>query len=100
MSEKVHLSNVDEFLATVILGSKERPLKLAIRKEGDQGYISATLLTLEENDSIGRNGVDFELFPCECTDFDSIEISDFIGKPVFTSSAYELFDFVFMFVDQ
>lgn len=98
--KKLHPGDVDEFLANAILESKKRPLKLAIRKEGDQGFISAALLTLEEDACITGDIVDFELSPCECIDLSNTEVSDFLGKPVFTSSAYELFDFIFMFVDR
>jgi hypothetical protein len=94
---KIHLSNLDEFLAATLVESKEKPIKLAIHKEGAEGHISVLLLTAKED--MEEDGIDFELSPCECVDFDSIEISDFLKKPVFTSSAYEFFDFVFMFLD-
>jgi hypothetical protein len=98
--KKLHLSDLDEFLANAILESVDRPLKLAIRKEGNQGYVFARLLTLRESEGMPENGVDFELSPCECMDFSNMEVSDFLGKPVFTSSAYELLDFIFMFIDR
>jgi hypothetical protein len=99
VGEKIHLSNLDEFLATALMESKEKPVKLAIQKEGNEGYVSASILRTTGDENIGGNGVDFELSPCECLDFDSMEVSDFLEKPVLTSSAYELFDFVLMFFD-
>ena len=98
--KKLHLSDLDEFLANAFLESTDRPLKLEIRKEGDQGYVFARLLTLRESEVMPENGVDFELSPCECMDFSNMEVQDFLGKPVFTSSAYELLDFIFMFTDR
>ena len=94
---KIHLINLDEFLASTFVEGKEKPVKLAIHKEGTEGHISVLILTAKED--MEEDGIDFELSPCECIDFDSMEISDFLKKPIFTSSAYELFDFVFMFLD-
>jgi hypothetical protein len=92
--KKIHISNLDEFLAASFVDSKEKPLKIAIRKEGTQGYISVLLLTAGEG--MEEDGIDFELSSCECVDFDNMQISHFLKKPVFTSSAYEFFDFMFM----
>jgi len=93
--EKIHISNLDEFLASALLESREKPIKLSIHKEGVEGNISVNLLKSEED--MEGDGIDFELSPCECIDFDNMEISDFLYKPVFSSSAYEFFDFIFMF---
>src|SRR5574341_1196438 len=93
--KKIHISNLDEFLAETLLQSKEKPIKLSIQKEGVEGYLSVNLLKFDED--MEENGIDFELSPCECIDFDNMEISDFLYKPVFSSSAYEFFDFIFMF---
>ena len=92
--KKIHISNLDEFLASALLECQEKPFKLSIQKEGIEGYVSVNLLKSEEN--MEEDGIDFELSPCECIDFDSMEVSDFLYKPVFTSSAYEFFDFIFM----
>ncbi len=94
--KKIHISNLDEFLAETLHQSKEKPIKLSIQKEGVEGYLSVNLLKSDED--MEEDGVDFELSPCECVDFDSMEISDFLYKPVFSSSAYEFFDFIFMFL--
>ena len=95
IEKKIHISNLDEFLAETLLQSKEKPIKLSIHKEGVEGNISVNLLKSEED--MDEDGIDFELSPCECIDFDSMEISDFLYEPVFSSSAYEFFDFIFMF---
>jgi hypothetical protein len=97
VEKKIHISNLDEFLAEAFLYNKERPIKLLIRKDETQGYLSLSLLRSDEE--IEEDGIDFELSPCECVDYDRIEISDFLHKPVFTSSAYEFFEFIFMFFD-
>ncbi len=95
--KKIHMSEIDEFLATALLEEKEKPIGLAVRKNENQGYISVFVLKAREN--MEEEGIDFELSPCECVDLESMEISDFLRKPVFTSSAYEFFDFVLMFFD-
>jgi len=92
--EKIHISNLDDFLASALLESREKTIKLSIHKEGVDGNISVNLLKSDED--MEEDGIDFELSPCECIDFDGMEISDFLYKPVFTSSAYEFFDFIFM----
>jgi len=93
--KKIHISNLDDFLASALLESQKKPIKLSIKKEGVEGYVSVNLLKSDED--MEEDGIDFELSPCECIDFDSMEISDFLYKPVFSSSAYEFFDFIFMY---
>ena len=94
-SEKVfHISNIDDDIATLLINIKARPLKLSIRRNGDQGYYNA--LVLDTDDVIEGEGIDFELSPLESLDLESIEASYFLGKPVFTSSAYEFFDYMFL----
>jgi len=95
LEKKIHISNLDDFLASALLECQEKPIKLSIHKEGVEGNISVNLLKSEED--MEGDGIDFELSPCECIDFDNMEISDFLYKPVFSSSAYEFFDFIFMF---
>lgn len=92
---KIHIINLDEFLAKSFVESRERPLKIVASKEGNQGYISVLLITADEG--MEEDGIDFELSPCECIDFANIQVSDFLKKPIFTTSAYEFFDFMFMF---
>ena len=93
--KKIHISNLDEFLASALLECQEKPIKLSIHKEGVEGNISVNLL--KSGEDMAEGGIDFELSPCECIDFDSMEISDFLYKSVYTSSAYEFFEFIFMF---
>jgi hypothetical protein len=94
--KKVHITDLDEFLAASYIDGKEKPLKLSIRKEETQGYISLLLLTVGE-DIMEEGGIDFELSTSECLDLDNMPVSDFLKKTVFTSSAYEFFDLMFMF---
>ncbi len=95
--EILHLNDLDEFLAASILDAQETPIKLEVCKKGDQGHFSIAALSSGEN--IGEGGIDYELSSCECGGIESREIVDFLNKPVFTSSAHEFFDFVFMFLE-
>ena len=95
--KKIHLSGLDEFFAESVLRAEEKPLKFLIHKDGDSGFISALLLDTKEG--MEKEGIDFELSSCECAGLEGLEVSDFLMKTVFTSSAYEFFDFVLMFLD-
>jgi hypothetical protein len=94
---KVHLSNLDEFLAASIVEGLYAPIRLAVRRNGEQGYVSAILLSTGEN--MEEGGIDFELSSCECGGLEALGIAYFLRKPVFTSSAYEFFDFICAFLD-
>jgi hypothetical protein len=95
--QRIHISEIDEFLAHGLAVAHMRAFKLALSKEGDQGYLKARI---SGNDGlIEDEGVDFELSPGENKGVDDFEISDFVRKAVYTSSAYELFDFIFAYLN-
>lgn len=98
MRNELHLNSLDEFLASALL-DRGKTIKLAIKREGTQGCVSINLLKPKDAEVIEESGVDFELSPCECSGLDGMDAADFLGSPVFTSSAYEFFDFMFMFFD-
>lgn len=93
--QRIHISEIDEFLARGLAVGHMRPFKLSISKNGDQGYLKAFIA--ESDESFEDEGVDFELSPGENRDLDDLEISDFVMKAVYTSSAYELFDYIFTY---
>ena len=95
--KEIHLSGIDEFLADALLEGKGKPVRLAIRKKGDQGYVSVLLLMFEGD--VEEDGIDFELSSCECGGLEGMEVSDFLRRPVFTSSAYGFFDFLLVYLD-
>jgi hypothetical protein len=91
--QRIHISEIDEFLASSLTAGQMKPFRLALSKNGDQGYLKAFIA---ENDEFSEDdGVDFELSPGENKDLDEFDISDFVMKAVYTSSAYELFDYIF-----
>lgn len=92
---RIHLSEIDEFLASCLAQAQMKPFRLSLSKNGDQGYLMAA--SAENNDFIEDDGVDFELSSGENKDPDEFDIRDFVTKAFFTSSAYELFDYIFTY---
>lgn len=90
----IHLSELDIYLASRLL-ENTAPLKFEMSKYDSQGYI-----TIEQEKSeikIEEGGIDFELSPSEYQSLDSINILDFTNQAIYTSSAYEFFDFMLMY---
>ena len=90
--QRLHISEIDEFLAHRLAAGHRRPFKLALTRNGDQGYLKVCMG--EYHGLIEGDGVDFDLSPGENKDLDDFDASYFIMKPVYTSSAYELFDYI------
>ncbi len=87
----IHLSELDEYLASRLLDN-EAPLRFTVAKEDSQGYI--TIGQEKTEMTIEAGGIDFELSPSEYQSLDSINILDFTNQTIYTSSAYEFFDFM------
>jgi cold shock CspA family protein len=93
--QRIHISEIDEFLARSLAAGQMKPFRLGLSKNGDQGYLKAVIA--ENDELIEDDGVDFELSSGENKDLDDFEISGFVMKTVYTSSAYELFDYIFAY---
>jgi len=93
--ETIHLSELDDFLASRLVNSETTPLMFSVSKYDSQGYI--TIGQGKASGSIREGGIDFELSPSEYLSLDSIEIEDFTKQTIYTSSAYEFFDFILMY---
>lgn len=91
----VHLSELDEFLASRLLEEKTSPLCFSISILDSQGNINICQKT--NGNKIEEGGIDFELSPSEYQSLDSINILDFTKSTVYTSSSYEFFDFILMY---
>ena len=92
--ENIHLSDLDEFLATRLLEGQQL-VCLSIEKIDSQGNVRVEQKDI--NDEIGEGGIDFELSPSEYQSLDSINIIDFTNTTVYTTSSYEFFDFILMY---
>jgi len=91
----IHLSELDEFFASRLLDIESTPLRFSVSKYDSQGNV--TIRQGKTTDRIGEGGIDFELSPSEYMSLDSIEIEDYTKQTVYTSSAYEFFDFILMY---
>ncbi|MEM7008029.1 MAG: hypothetical protein AAF462_02745 [Thermodesulfobacteriota bacterium] len=93
--KELHLSELDEFLASQIVDGSMSSLGYLIIRLDYQGNIRISEIanTLE----IEKGGIDFELSPSEYQALNSIDVLDFTKSPVYTSSAYEFFDFMMMY---
>ena len=89
----IHVSIIDEFLAARFLEGGGGPISFSVRREGRDGGISFSR-TVTAPEPGGGEGVDFELSTCECRGLDPDDAGVYIGRPVYTSSAYEFFDFM------
>jgi hypothetical protein len=89
----IHVSRIDEFLASRFLDAGGVPLAFSVRDEGGNGNIMLTPIEAPSGQSDGE-GVDFELSACECGELGADDAGVYLGRPVYTSSAYELFDFI------
>ena len=89
----IHVSIIDEFLAARFLDGGGSPLSFSVRREGRDGRISLAAAETAPGPG-GGEGVDFELSTCECRGLDPDDAGVYIGRPVYTSSAYEFFDFI------
>jgi hypothetical protein len=89
----IHVSDIDEFLAARFLEGGGGPLSFSVRREGRDGGIFVSGTDTAPGTG-GGEGVDFELSTCECRGLDPDDVGVYIGRPVYTSSAYEFFDFI------
>ncbi|MEW6143922.1 MAG: hypothetical protein AB1598_02780 [Thermodesulfobacteriota bacterium] len=90
---RIHVSQIDEFLASRYIEAGGGPLAFSVSGEGGEGNISLTPVAADTVPE-GGEGVDFELSACECGGLGADEAAVYVGRPVYTSSAYVLFDFL------
>ena len=95
---RIHISELDEFLAGKVIENEDGAMKFEIEKYGNQGYLN--LIEIQTNQQMDDEGMDFDLSASEYVGLTELEISDYIQKPLYTSSAYELFDFLFSYLDK
>jgi hypothetical protein len=98
MIGQIHISGIEEFLAECFLDNNYVPFSVSISKEDDQGSL-LIIITDKRVTNFASKEIDFELSPCECVEFDQMDISDYKNKTIHTSSAIELFEFLLMLND-
>lgn len=90
----IHISQIDEYLASRILGEGANDLSLRVGKSGNDGHIS--ILDTKMQDSGGRDPLDFELSTSEYHSLNETRLEELLRAPLVTSSALELFDFLLL----
>ncbi len=93
-AEKIHISEIDECLASKTLARNGASIGIHVEKSGDEGYILVT--DTEESGALNDKAVDFELSPSEYQNLEDKELDDLLTAPLITSSALELFDFLLL----
>lgn len=86
----IPISTIDDYLAERFLENTE-PVRLSLYYSDTNGMLGIDELGYGSMEP--ENGIDFELSTCECQGLDDMEISDLKGKTVYTSSAYEFFEY-------
>ena len=89
--EVLHIADIDEKAASLLLESGRGVIGLKISLADDEGSILISAFD-PAADAIPGDGVDFDLSPCECAGLDDGGASMFLSTPVHASSAREFFD--------
>lgn len=90
--DRIHISEIDEYLARGLIALGGRVMELSISKNGEDGFVTVSF-TKSYGSHLTEEGVDFELSPCESSSLELTDVKDYLGKAVHTSSALEFFDF-------
>ena len=91
--EVIHISDIDEKAASLLLESGRGVIGLRISLADDEGAISVSEFDPDPGaDTIPAEGVDFDLSPCECAGLEDGGAGFFVSTPVHTSSAHEFLD--------
>lgn len=90
-TEVLHIADIDEKAASLLLESGRGVIGLKISLADDEGNI--LIWSFDPGiKTIPGEGVDFDLSPCECAGLDDGGTSMFLSTPVHASSAREFFD--------
>ena len=99
MIQKLHITEIENFLAENFVNNNQHPLYLKIFKSDDQGNLEIDINSASEM-KIDAQEIDFELSPCECVDLDRLDINDYKNRIIYSSSAIELFEYLIMFTGE
>lgn len=89
-----YINSINDVFAEIFIESPV-PHNFKMKFEKTNGLV--TIIDINNSDNILVDGIDFELSTSECCGLNSTQLSDYVGKTVYTSSALEYFDFVFGF---
>ena len=98
MIQKLHIAELEGFLAESYVSNSQKPLFLQITKSDDQGNLEIDCSPIIKRKIEGRE-IDFDLSPCECIDLDRLDINEYKDRTIYSSSAIELFEYFLMFTE-
>lgn len=90
----IHISQIDEYLASRIVGEGAGELSLKVGKSGNDGHIS--IFNVKNQHSGGQDPLDFELSTSEYHSLNETRLEELLRTPLVTSSALELFDLLLL----
>jgi len=92
---KLHITELNEFLITAIINNNG-PVEAEIKDVTVDGFISIEVIKSDK--PFNNYFIDFDLQSCECSGLNEHDdISEYHGKTVHTSSAYEFVEFISAF---
>lgn len=92
--EVIHISEIDEYLASRMVEEGENQLSYKVGKSGNDGMILLSGIEFQEKARL--ESLDFELSASEYHSLNDIELEELLSRPLVTSSALELFDFLLL----
>ena len=89
--EKIHLTDLNEFLAGSFL-EYNSSFEVEIKDFSTDGFIK--IKSRLSDSKFNNDDVDFDLSGCECSGLDNSSYDEFINKAIYTASPYELIEFL------
>lgn len=93
---QIPIGEIDEYLAERFLESSN-PVRFSASLEKTEGLLE--IVEIDPADADFGKGIDFELSTCECMGLEDLDLSELSGITVYTSSAYEFFEYYLDFRD-
>lgn len=87
---QIPLGEIDEYLAEKFL-ENGKPVRFSASLEKNEGLLD--IKDIGFGDADFEDGIDFELSTCEYRGLEDMDISELKGITVYTSSAYDFFEF-------
>lgn len=89
--KKIHLTEIDEVLGEYFI-NRQKPFELLVEDYSDDGFITTALK--ESDRSFSGATIDFDLSDSECAGLYDRDIDSYIGKEIYTGSAYEFLEYL------
>lgn len=97
----IDISEIDLYFANIVQeiakqgGSTCFSARITLSpREGTASIHEVSPYDISSGAVTNSDGIDFDLSPSCCAEIDNVNLDDYINKPLVTSSAYELFEFL------